>query len=272
MDDRINRIAALANVSAYDEEAARNYADGAPHVKHASLRTLYAGLVVRTYDAARALNPVPEVLDLGAGEGSATLPFLELGAKVTAVDISSPQLKILKSRCDAFSDRLEIRCEDIAETLKNDPKKYQVIVLNSFLHHVPDYMSLLTQASALLAPGGQIFTFQDPLRYDSLGPFTTLFCDFSYLSWRIFKGDVTAGIMRRLRRRRGIYLAESMHDNAEYHMTRNGVDQDAIRDFFVGQNFDCTIESYFSTQSSLFQPIGAALGIKNTFAVIARKK
>ena len=86
MDERIHRIAALANVSAYDAQATRTYVDGAPHVKHASLRQLYGKLVVRVFDAARENGTAPMVLDLGAGEGSATLPFLQLGAKVVAVD------------------------------------------------------------------------------------------------------------------------------------------------------------------------------------------
>ena len=39
MDERINRIASLANVSAYDAEMTRKYIDGAPHIKHVKLRT-----------------------------------------------------------------------------------------------------------------------------------------------------------------------------------------------------------------------------------------
>ena len=52
MDTRINQIAALANVSAYNEEATREYIDGAPHIKHKSLRTLYSKLLVQSFDNA----------------------------------------------------------------------------------------------------------------------------------------------------------------------------------------------------------------------------
>ncbi len=62
-----------------------------------------------------------------------------------------------------------------------------------------------------------------------------------------------------------------MHDNAEYHVVRNGVDQDAIARWFDTEGFDCEIVSYFSTQSSLFQPIGSTLGFDNTFAVVAKR-
>ncbi len=81
MDERINQVAALANFSAYDEEATRKYIDGAPHIKHASLRKLYGELVVQVFDTAKQQVDVPKVLDLGAGEGSVKLPFLELGGQ-----------------------------------------------------------------------------------------------------------------------------------------------------------------------------------------------
>ena len=95
INERIHRVATLANRVAYDSEAARKYAEGAPHVKHAALRSLYDRLVVEIYDVARQHSDCPCVLDLSAGEGSVTLPFLELGAQVTAVDISADQLEML---------------------------------------------------------------------------------------------------------------------------------------------------------------------------------
>ncbi len=271
MDERINQVATLANISTYDQEMTKEYVDGAPHIKHASLRELYGRLVVRIFDNAKKHTTFPRVLDLGAGEGSVTLPFLELGSKVVAVDISESQLDALKTKCKQFGDMLEVRCEDINDTLREKNEKYDIIVANSFLHHVPDYPGMIREATTILNPDGQFFSFQDPLRYDSLGKATMMFSTLALLSWRLFKGDVIGGLKRRIRRSRGIYLENSVHDNAEYHVTRNGVDQDAIHRLFEELGFDCNIVSYFSTQSRLFQPIGDVLGVKNTFAVVARK-
>jgi len=271
MDERIGRVAALANLAAYGDEAARRYVDGAPHVKHASLRARYGALVVEVFDRARALSPRPRVLDLGAGEGSATLPFLELGARVTAVDISPSQLELLRVRCRDHADRLELRREDIHDALRDLAGPFEVIVLNSFLHHIPDYLGLLRQAASRLGPGGQLFTFQDPMRYDGIGPLPRLFILAAYLSWRIRRGDLLGGLARRLRRARGIYREDSVHDNAEYHATRNGVDQEAIRRLCAECGLECRVVTYFSTQSRLFQTLGAALGIRNTFAIVARR-
>ena len=272
MDERINRIASLANIAAYDSDETRKYIDGAPHIKHSSLRKFYSRLLVQIFDSSKKHTKMPKVLDLGAGEGSVTLPFLELGAKVTAVDISGSQLDALKTKCKHFGEMLEVRCEDIKDTLINSDEKYDIIVLNSFLHHVPDYLGVIRETIKILNPHGHFFSFQDPLSYDSLGKGTMIFSKAAYFSWRVFKGDLMGGLKRRLRRARGIYLDDSIHDNTEYHLTRNGVDQEAIYKMFKEFGLDCNIVSYFSTQGSLFQSIGTILGIKNTFAVIARKQ
>ncbi len=272
MDERINRIAALANISAYNAEASKKYVDAAPHVKHASLRKLYGKMVVQVFDRAKQYTSTPKVLDLGAGEGTVTMPFLELGAKVVAIDISKSQLDTLKNKCEQFGKLLEVRCEDINDTLKDKSEKYDIIVVNSFLHHVPDYLGMIKEALTVLSQHGQFFSFQDPLRYDSVDKFNSLFSQLAYVSWRIFKGDVLGGVKRRFRRSRGVYLENSMHDNAEYHVTRNGVDQVAIHGLFMEEGFDCDVKSYFSTQSRFFQPLGTILGVKNTFGLIAQSR
>lgn len=275
MDERQSRIASVANDLAYgDEVQTKNYIDGAPHIKHAALRELYSKLVLEVYDAAALHAPTPKVLDLGAGEGSVTLPFLQLGAEVLAVDLSEHQLNALRNKCGQFKDRLEVRRQDIHETLKDDRQRFDIIAGNSFLHHIPDYLSLIRNSVSLLSPNGIFFSFQDPLRYDSLRLTTRLFTDTAYFFWRLSrgaKGDVLGGIRRRMRRRRGVYLDDCYQDNAEYHVVRQGVDHDAITELFKSLGFDCRLVTYFSTQNSLFQPFGTSLGFKNTFSVVAQR-
>ncbi len=270
MEERINKTAALVNADVYDSKATREYINGAPHIKHPKLRSLYSKLVVNAYDFASAHTSAPQVLDLGAGEGFATLPFLALGAKVTAVDISKSQLQALQAKCTEYAGKLKLRSENVFEALKSMQSEgilYDLVVANSFLHHIPDYLSLVREAVKVLSPYGQFFSFQDPLRYDSLGRFSRTFDTLAYFSWRIFQGDVVNGIKNRIRRARGVYL----EDYAEYHVIRDGVDQDAIYLLFEELGFGCNIIRYFSTQSRIWQPVGTALDIENTFAIIARR-
>lgn len=267
-----DRIAAVANAVAYDSRRmAREYVRGAPHIKHPSLRKLYGQLVVEVYDFSAKYSKNPRVLDLGAGEGSVTLPFLELGARVTAVDASESQLALLAAACKRFQDKLEIVHADINDFLASSAGSYDIVVANSFLHHLPDYLTAITRAAPRLAPHGQFFFFQDPLRYDTLGSCTKVFSKAAYLSWRIFGGDIIGGTKRYLRRRRGIYRDDCEEDNVEYHVVRNGVDQDAIIQLLNSLGFESRVIRYFSTQNPLFQFLGERLGIKNTFGVLARK-
>ena len=158
VDERVNRIAALANIAAYNPNATKEYVDGAPHVKHDALRRLYGEKVVQVFDDAKLHSEIPCVLDIGAGEGSVTLPFLELGAKVVATDISNSQLAELRRKCERFGERLEVRCEDINDTLKNTTDKFDIVVVNSFLHHIPDYLGMIKTAMLLLPKNGRRLT------------------------------------------------------------------------------------------------------------------
>jgi SAM-dependent methyltransferase len=272
MDKRINEIASLSNMSVYDSDLPRDYIDGAPHIKHSSLRNLNKRFILELYDSAKKHTETPRVLDLGAGDGFVTKSFLSLGAKVVATDISKVQLDKLRQKCDCFGSMLELRCEDINKTIQSDGGKYDIIVAISLLHHIPDYIGMIKEILKLMGTNSQFFSFQDPMRYDTVEMFAKNYGRLAYLSWRLGKGDVIDGLKRMLRRARGIYLENSIYDNAEYHITRNGVDQEAIYRLFKKNGFGCEIVPYFSTQSHFFQLIGAAFHMKNTFAVFAKRQ
>ena len=148
---------------------------------------------------------------------------------------------------------------------------WDIVVATSFLHHVPDYLALVSRLTPLLPPGGQLFTFQDPLRYDSLAPPTRAFSAATYGVWRLAQGDVVRGLGRRVRRTRGIYLEDSVHDNSEYHVTRGGVDHVALVSQLSRAGFDVDLVPYFSTQASVFQWLGDRLGLRNSFALLATR-
>ncbi len=263
----VSRLVAKENKDLYNCMNVINFIDGSPHLKHKHLLNFYFKLSKEVFIASKKSNPF--VLDLGAGEGTTTSCFLNLNAKVTAVDISQNQLNSLKEKCSMYGDNLKVICEDVNDTLKRSAK-YDIVSINSFLHHIPDYCKLLKQVDSILDERGQIFTWQDPLRYDTLSKFNSLFSKVAYFSWRIFKGDVINGLKRRIRRSKNIYTNDRF-DNTEYHVTRNGVDQDAIKSLLEEMGYNVILIKYFSTQSILWQHIGTWLGLKNTFGIIAQK-
>jgi 2-polyprenyl-3-methyl-5-hydroxy-6-metoxy-1,4-benzoquinol methylase len=267
--------AASANVAVYDALENESYIDEAPHLKHESLRQLYAQLTAGVLARLRKSPAEIRVLDLGAGEGSVTLRFLELGSQVTAVDSSERQLSYLRSRAAAHSDRLAVRRGDVFEVLRDEKQSeetFDLIISNSFLHHIPDYQQLVSEASALLNPDGILFTFQDPLRFSSLKLPVRAFTGAAYLAWRVTRPDVVRGLGRRIRRMFGLYRPDCPEDNAEYHVVRDGVDQDMIARILREAGMKVEVVRYFSTQSPLWQRLGRRLGISNTFAVIAQRQ
>jgi hypothetical protein len=166
---------------------------------------------------------------------------------------------------------LEVYCLDINKVFEENKDKYDIVVFNSFLHHLPDYLGIIEKSLNCLSSQGCFFSFQDPIRYDTLNFLTSKFSTIAYLSWRTTKGDIIGGLRRRIRRSRGIYYEDSLHDNAEYHATRNGVDQNAIVDLLSKNKFSCKVITYFSTQSSFFQYFGELVNLKNTFGIMAEK-
>lgn len=266
-----DHVAGTANRAVYDSMAHGEYLLGAPHLRHESIRNLYSEVVSRVFELAqRGGKPRPLVLDLGAGDGIATRPFLSRGAHVVAVDVSERQLEELRNNCHKYGGVLETRCDDVMNVLA-EGRKYDVIVANSLLHHIPDYMALMESVAGALSDCGVFMSFQDPMWRSSMSKRDMLVSSAAYVSWRIWQGDVLGGLWRRFRRALGYYSESSPHDNTEYHAVRDGVDQNAIRDTLVARGFECSILQYCSLQSAVLQPAGVRLGIKNTFALLAAR-
>ena len=120
-----------ANRKTYDSMYDGEYLLGAPHLSHFSIRNLYNQIVQKAYDIASQDGRVPTVLDLGAGDGTATIAFLSLGAHVTAVDVSLRQLEQLRLKCAMFDQRLVVRCCDVYEVL-DGKVKFDIVISNSF--------------------------------------------------------------------------------------------------------------------------------------------
>jgi hypothetical protein len=144
-----------------------------------------------------------------------------------------------------------------------------IIAFNSFLHHIPDYISLIKKAIGHLSEKGVIFTFQDPIYYSTLSKFQLNFSKIAYFSWRITQGDIYKGINRRRNRNKGNF--NDPKNDIEYHVVRDGVNQDEIINTLNDLGFKTEYYPYFSTQSRIFQWVGRILKIKNSFGIISKR-
>jgi SAM-dependent methyltransferase len=246
----------------------QQYLAAAPHLKHGELTALYRRLAGEAIAAARTGGRRPRILDLGAGEGTATLALLELGADVVAVDEDAGRLAALQERAAGFPNGLEIHESSAAAVLASSTREYDVVTAVSFLHHVRDVEGIVASAVDALRPGGVFLSFQDPLLHDTTGALSRSFGRAAYLVWRLGAGDLTGGTRRYHRRRRHGLSDVLSEDLEEFHAQRGGVDHRALVSLFRGRGASARLVLYFSTQSSVLQRVGAGLGLENTFALI----
>ena len=119
-------------------------------------------------DFHRAVNVVfhdaeAPLLDIGCGTGLSTQLLLssKLGAniqKVTLADTSPKMIEIAEARAREWNVDHELLNNEIADITG----KYDIILICSVLHHIPDLQEFLKHVSRLQNVGGIIIHLQDP--------------------------------------------------------------------------------------------------------------
>lgn len=130
------------------------------------------------------LSPNDVVVDFGAGTGRLTIPLLQQGYRVLAVDISRKSLDELS----ALAQSMNLTGLELTETLPTDGS-IRAIVGADVLHHVEmdETLPLLKRA---LAPDGHLI-FSEP---GALNPAWYLFIKMN-LDWKVEKRIVNGNIL-----------------------------------------------------------------------------
>ncbi|HXF90322.1 MAG TPA: class I SAM-dependent methyltransferase, partial [Candidatus Nitrosotenuis sp.] len=130
-----------------------------------------------------SLSSDADVLEIGAARGIQTFQMLQRGAKVTAVDLSKKDLKILKNSIpDDYKDNLQT----IVAKFPHDPalisrawgEKFDIILISHVAHYLtgPELRDGIEQIFAWLKPGGILY-------FQSLTPYSNPY------KWRLFIAD-----------------------------------------------------------------------------------
>ncbi|MGH7142946.1 MAG: class I SAM-dependent methyltransferase [Planctomycetota bacterium] len=146
-------------------------------------------------EAARLAGPnfaAGRILDLGAG--TARIPILIARrlprARILAVDLSPAMLAIarvnLRRAGPAIARRIRLRCCD-AKTLPVPAAKFDFVLANSIVHHIPEPAAVFAEIARVARPGAGLF-IKDLLRPTSLA------------GWRRLVARYTVGCNRDQRR------------------------------------------------------------------------
>jgi SAM-dependent methyltransferase len=247
--------------------AETDYRAGSPHLAHHVLYDQLVGVLRQVLRDLEGSGLPLSVLEIGAGHGGYTEPALAAGCQVTAVEMSRPSLARL---AENFGSNANFRgVFDPDGTLAEAGRGFSLILYVSVLHHIPDYLEALTQASSRLVPGGALLSLQDPIWYPRQSKLTRGVNRVGYYAWRLPRGNWRRGAAAVMRRSRGTLDEDSPSDLVEYHVVRNGVDERAIRGSLLMNFGDVRVMPYWSNQLAAAQWIGTRLRLRNTFGVFA---
>ena len=131
-------------------------------------------------EATGALGHSPyNVLDLGSGSGVSAVWAARKGWHVTAVDVSTENLQVLR---DHLRQEPELRIQpvvsDAAACSGVPDDNFDIVYLKDLVEHVPDYMSVLDTAHRKLRRGGLAYIATTnvvcplQLEYHGVGPYS----------------------------------------------------------------------------------------------------
>jgi SAM-dependent methyltransferase len=246
-------------------DRAVDYRDGSPHLSHVKLRERLVDTLTTAFNQTVASGLLPEVLEVGAGHGSYTEVLLAVGAHVTAVEMSEHAVERLKER---FRHNPNLRTLYEPSGSVPSGESFSLVACISVLHHVPDYLTFIDELVDRTSDGGTIVTLQDPLWYPRRRS-THRLDRFAYLLWRLTRGEFRQGFASQIRRLRKITDESNPRDMVEYHVVRQGLDEDELHARLALHFSDVRVMPYWSHQSRLAQRLGERLGLHNTFGLIA---
>lgn len=207
------------------------------------------------------------VLEIGAGHGGYTSALLAAGCDVTAVDFSPPALSRLMAKYGG-NPRLTT-VADPAGDLASVGSGYALVLCVSVLHHVPDYLAFLDRAADLVGPGGSLLTLQDPLWYPRVDRLTRAFDRTAYLIWRVGQGEGRQGFAAMRRRMRRMPQEVAPGAIVYYHVTRRGIDEQAVAKLLASRFGRVQLLSYWSNHLGAVRLVAERAGLENTFSALA---
>jgi SAM-dependent methyltransferase len=250
---------------AHDQD--HDYAAGSPHIRHHVLRSR---IVEQLQDSVRRVLDAQgscRVLEVGAGHGTFTDHIVAAGASVEVTEMSVPSAGELRSRFRHNPAVTVVDDPDGSRALHGDP--VDLVVCLSVLHHIPDYLGAVRGMLDRVRPGGGFVSFQDPLWYPRRSRLSRGVEKAAYLSWRLPRGDFGRGLATTVRQARGVYDETKPSDMVEYHVMREGVDEQALVALLEPRFADVRLVTYWSSQGHLPQTVGALAHLPNTFGLVA---
>src|SRR5437868_2937336 len=120
------------------------------HIEQEHLRSL----LERAFAEVQTGHAPVRALDMGCGSGNLTRHLLDLGAEVTAADVSAGFLQLVRDRFpDLRLTTHRLNGRDLGEI---PDCSFDLVATYSVLHHIPDYLSACAEMARVCREGGVV--------------------------------------------------------------------------------------------------------------------
>jgi len=104
------------------------------------------------------LTPECKILEVGCGEGGNLAPFIELGCKITGVDISECKIDYAQSYFSQNNSATFVCCDFMQyDAPKSEEDKYDIILLHDVIEHIPNKEPFVLHIKKFLKQTGIFF-------------------------------------------------------------------------------------------------------------------
>jgi SAM-dependent methyltransferase len=105
------------------------------------------------------LGPAVSVLEIGCGEGGNLKPFLDMGCRVTGVDLSGTKIDLANRFYEDHPqrDRTTFIAKDIYLFEEEPPEKFDLIIMRDVIEHIHDQYRFMGFVKRFLKPGAVFF-------------------------------------------------------------------------------------------------------------------
>lgn len=248
-----------------------DYVKGSPHLRHPGLRRMIADHLSALVSETIARKGSCHVLEVGAGHGTFSGFLLEAGARVTVTEASEASAATLTQKFAGRND-VEVFFDSTGGDIFERDDRFDGVVCASLLHHIPDYVTFVGDLAGLVDEDGFFYSAQDPTYYPRRNRRTHVAQRGTYFLWRLAQGNYKRGLATRIRRVKGEWTETEASDLVEYHVVRDGVDEQALEAELRQHFADVEVFTYWSTQSPFFQKTLGWMELPSEFGLVARRR
>ena len=208
-----------------------------------------------------------KVLDVGSGTGNLVTNLLTFNKKfdfeITAVDLSKEMQDVMKKKLK--SKNIKYHLNDVDSFLKENKKNYDLIMISSVLHHLPNYQETTQNLLKILNNNGIIFITHEPLN-NSLKSNSRLYHFIEFLDFKLYQLNYIKNLaLKKVKR----LVRDCTH--SDFHVGVKGIYPKKFTSYLNENNPNLKNKIIYYSQGYFLANLKNKLKFKDHFEIIIEK-